>query len=46
MSKEKQITPPLPFPEFQSDGVQSEKALKKLSNRITDKNKGFVISRV
>ena len=46
MSKDKQIIPSLRFPEFQSDGAWSEKALKKLADRITDKNKGSVISRV
>jgi type I restriction enzyme S subunit len=46
MSKEKQITPPLRFPEFLNDEAWSEKALNKLADRITDKNKGSVISRV
>ncbi|WP_192485171.1 MULTISPECIES: restriction endonuclease subunit S [Cysteiniphilum] len=44
--KEKKLTPSLRFPEFEGDGAWSEKELKKLANRITDKNTGSFILRV
>lgn len=44
--KEKKLTPSLRFPEFEGDGAWSEKELKKLANRITDKNTDSFISRV